>query len=208
MKLNSCIESVDEYGRSGWLIQFPYNAEFIDEFKGVINYHHRQWNADTLTWWVDEIYAQTLEQLFDNWTFPIIKDTQKTTGCPKCNGTGLLPFVKRDGKVSSYAKIFCECHEEHEYYHRLTPEMFDFPMSYDFRSFIEEQCTGKPLPPIDPEDETTEVHYVDTEWSNKQWDTIKQLKADNVHLRTQWYKHLKEDREYRASKRKPKSKWD
>ena len=35
-------------------------------------------------------------------------------------------------------------------YHDLKPSDYDYPMSYAFRSYVEEQCTGKPLPPIDP----------------------------------------------------------
>ncbi len=32
--------------------------------------------------------------------------------CPysKCDGSGLLPFKREDGSVSSHCKIFCDCH--------------------------------------------------------------------------------------------------
>ena len=74
--------------------------------------------------------------------------------CDKCNNTGLIPFIKKDGTVSSYAKVFCDCHEDElEYDYPISPEDFDFPMSYDFRSFIEERFTGKPLPALEPKTE-------------------------------------------------------
>ena len=79
------------------------------------------------------------------------KTEEKTCSLNRCDGSGLLPFIKKDGKVSSYAKVFCECNPQNDghnspYPYQYTPEMFDFPMSYDFRSFVEQEITGKPLP--------------------------------------------------------------
>ena len=56
--------------------------------------------------------------------------------CENCNHTGLLPFVK-DGKVIPFVWIDCDCRGKLQYqenYHTLTPDMFDFSCSPDFRA--------------------------------------------------------------------------
>lgn len=161
MNLTKCIASTPEYNKltgqsspSGWFIQFPFDAEFLEQFKEFIDRAYREWNPATKTWWVDEECWLPLSELFENWNQPIVKkkkDKHKVKSCHLCGGTGLLPFVKKDGKVSSSAKVFCECNPQingysSPYPYQYTPEMFDFPMSYDFRSFIEQEITGKPLP--------------------------------------------------------------
>ncbi len=63
--------------------------------------------------------------------------------CPygKCDGKGLLPFVLPDGTISKFAKVFCDCHPvygvnpELEHFRPVTPEDYDFPMSFDFRTW-------------------------------------------------------------------------
>jgi len=73
--------------------------------------------------------------------------------CTKCNDTGLVPFVK-NGKVIPHTYIHCGCYEEPiEYFHPMTPEDIDYPCSYAWRSYYEEQITGKPLPSLYPEPE-------------------------------------------------------
>ena len=58
------------------------------------------------------------------------------TNCPQCNNTGLLPFIK-NGKIISNAHIYCDCHEdEPEHYSPLSPDDFDWPMSYDFHRML------------------------------------------------------------------------
>jgi len=61
------------------------------------------------------------------WTYQGVK-----AYCDKCNNTGLIPFKNKEGKTIPYTWIYCECHEEHEYYQPIEPSDFDFPMSYDF----------------------------------------------------------------------------
>jgi len=67
MNLSSCIKGGDEQKRSGWILQFAYDATFLETFKSVIDYRHREWRPDSKTWWVDELYEQELDILFDNW---------------------------------------------------------------------------------------------------------------------------------------------
>ena len=71
-------------------------------------------------------------------------------------------------------------------YHDLKPSDYDYPMSYAFRSYVEEQCTGKPLPPIDPpEREATPLFEApEPAWSRDQWQYIKQMRAQVLHLNT------------------------
>jgi len=65
--LVSCIKGGDIRGRAGWLIQFRYDVDFVERFKRVVDYRHREWRPDTKTWWVDEVYEAELDQLFPNW---------------------------------------------------------------------------------------------------------------------------------------------
>ncbi len=67
MNLTSCIKGGDTNGRAGWLIQFHYDAEFIEKLKSAIPHLNREWRPDTKTWWVDEVYEDELDQLFVNW---------------------------------------------------------------------------------------------------------------------------------------------
>lgn len=64
--------------------------------------------------------------------------------CPKCGGTGLLPFNK-NGKVIPHTFTYCpDCYEEpQERYIPMTPDMWDFPMSTSFRAFTYNYC-GQP----------------------------------------------------------------
>lgn len=84
-------------------------------------------------------YTRSLDSKFDNRVF-----------CEKCNNTGLLPFIKPDGSISKFARVFCECREaDHEYCPTPRPQDIDFACSYDFRSFFEEIANDSPLKPIE-----------------------------------------------------------
>jgi len=167
VKLTHCAVEIRE-GNPGWLIRFPYNAYFLEEFKDCIPREAREWMPKTKSWWVDEECGQLLSELFDNWSFPIPppKRITKNIKCQKCNDKGLVPSKALgvfSGKPIPNCYQSCECREErHDYYPRLKVTDFDFPMSYDFRSFIEEEITGKPLPPIDlPEGKEQEPQVVE-----------------------------------------------
>lgn len=67
--------------------------------------------------------------------------------CPyqKCDGSGLLPFVGKDGKVRSGAHTFCDCHsiygiDTQEHYMPVLVDDYDFPMSSTFRAQTYEDC--------------------------------------------------------------------
>jgi len=105
--------------------------------------------------------------------------------CSKCGGTGLLPFIK-NGKTIPDVHLFCDCHPQYgidvkEQYHPMSPEDFDFPCSYSFRSYIEEELTGKPLPSLYPEPEPEKqpdevVRRVVYERSDQTEKTLQRLK--------------------------------
>lgn len=104
--------------------------------------------------------------------------------CEKCNHTGLLPFVK-NGKVVPNAFLDCSCRKlEQEQYITIKPEDFDFPCSYVWRAYYEETIYGRYLPALEVQDfpEKTEPHFVDTEWTKRQWDKLNQLKGEVRHL--------------------------
>ncbi len=105
--------------------------------------------------------------------------------CNKCDGSGLIPLKRKDGSVISHSFIYCECREdEPEHYQTHPPEDFDFPMSYNFRSFVEEQSTGQPLPALVPmlREVLPVLSQPESAWSKGQWDYIQQLKAMVSHL--------------------------
>lgn len=223
MKLTYCIVG-DNFGRPGWFIKFPFDAGFLKEFK-EISYHLRSWDSDKKTWWVSEECAEELAFLFENWAIaPIIKPS-KTSGangkCLKCGGRGLVPSTvlgKFSGKPIPNCFTKCECRkeEEHEYYPRFKPSDFDFPMSHGWRSYIEEECTGKPLPAIYPQAsdlsespvETSEPkwtqrrwQYVPTrlpepKWTERQWQYVAQLVAQVNHLKSKVTEMKKSQGEY------------
>ncbi|KKK79140.1 hypothetical protein LCGC14_2836500 [marine sediment metagenome] len=85
--------------------------------------------------------------------------------CKICDGSGLIPFVKSDGKVSVHAKIFCECHEEnkHAYSPPLQPSDIDFPISHNtYRALCQEHGwpdSGAERPP-DRQDAPQVVEHI------------------------------------------------
>ncbi len=124
--------------------------------------------------------------------------------CPKCKGTGLLPF-KKDGKVVAGAFVYCECHEdEPECYYPYSPDLIDYPVSWDFHRHYQNYY-GQPDPgPDRPEQASTlsahpklpdnlgqpytqregserqiEANSLgQPEWSNRQWDKFQQLQSE------------------------------
>ncbi len=74
--------------------------------------------------------------------------------CEKCNGTGLLPFIK-NGKVIPYAFIDCACKKEMtEHYQPLNGDDFDFPCSYLWRAYYTETQEDKQLLPLSPREQS------------------------------------------------------
>ncbi|KKN07843.1 hypothetical protein LCGC14_1062960 [marine sediment metagenome] len=189
MKLTYCSVDKNERGDSGWLIRFPYNPEFLEEFKDAIDRHYREWRSAIKSWWVDEEAGGMLAGLFENWDMPISQDINTiriwtAPKCQKCNGRGYVPSThlgKFSGKIIPNAYMDCECKvEEPEHYRRMRAEDFDFPMSYAWRSYFEEQITGKPLPSTDPPEASestprvTEVIHRHSEMGQKEFDLLQQ----------------------------------
>lgn len=61
-----------------------------------------------------------------------------------------MPFKREDGSVVPYTFLHCECNPDYgpdvrEHYQAVTPDMYDFPMSSDFRAFSYNYC-GIPDP--------------------------------------------------------------
>lgn len=100
--------------------------------------------------------------------------------CERCRDTGLIPFRNKDGKIINNAFLYCECYQDRLEHPpglgRMKPEDFDFPVSYDFRSFVEEEATGKPLPAI-KETKLLEAHS-EPKWTGRQRDILNQLRAE------------------------------
>ena len=73
------------------------------------------------------------------------------TKCSRCNGSGLIPFVK-NGKVVPHAWIDCDCKQQVEHYQPITPADFDFSMSDTFRAFSYQYC-NQPDPGYIPQEQ-------------------------------------------------------
>jgi ssDNA-binding Zn-finger/Zn-ribbon topoisomerase 1 len=121
--------------------------------------------------------------------------------CPvnKCDGSGLIPFVK-NGKVIPDARIYCECHPiyglnpEPEHYRAFEPEDFDFPMSDTFRGFSYAYC-GLPDPGYYKEPEETKPQVVEhivrhSDMGKKEFDLLQQTVLKTQNLDNKLTEHL------------------
>jgi len=192
MNLTKCIQHKNEFGKQGWLIQFPYDALFLnDDFKEAIDHPYREWNPATKTWWVDEECGGMLAGLFENWDMPITKNTMRwKPKCSICNDTGLVPskvlgvFSK---KPIPNCWENCECRDETEHYQRLRPSDFDFPMSETFRAFTYQYC-NQPDPGLisEPPETTPQViEHRHSDMSHKDYDLLQQTANELKHIREQ-----------------------
>ena len=66
MNLTQCIKAGSEDKRTGWLIKFEYNLEFIQWLKQMVPHADREWRPDTYEWWVSENHNDILKELFSN----------------------------------------------------------------------------------------------------------------------------------------------
>ena len=82
---------------------------------------------------------------------------KKQTKCPfnVCDGSGLLPFTGKDGKVRADVHTYCDCHPQYgiDNYDGCNSEPnlsdYDFPLSETFRAWTFEHC-GVPDPAYVP----------------------------------------------------------
>lgn len=116
--------------------------------------------------------------------------------CEKCKGEGLLPFRNKDGQIINGAFVYCECHEdEPEHNEPVSPEDFDFPVSYLFRSYEAEQY-GEHLPSIDPPERGASplLEITEPEWTRQQWEYVQNLRGLVNHLQNKINEHLNKDK--------------
>lgn len=207
MKLTSCVVRKNESGETGWLIRFPYDPVFLnDDFKDSIDVKARQWLPEIKSWWVSEDCAFVLAQLFENWNIaPVIKKpklAQPKVKCPKCHDTGLIPFKNEQDKIVPHAFIYCECHKETAHYRRISPDDFDYPMSYSmYRSLCQEygwRDPGSDYPLGSVEKEVIHIHRT-SDMSKQDYDLLQQT----AHRA----KYLERKLDELLAKRKPKGRY-
>src|SRR3990167_8943175 len=154
MDLTSCVVGKNDRGALGWFIRFPFDAEFLGEFKDCIDRYYRDWIPATKTWWVSEECGGMLAGLFENWDLPVnqpknVQFLKRSPKCPKCNNKGYVSSTHPgvfSGKPIPNAYVDCECKKEtFDYYHRIKPEDMEFPCSDTFRGFSF-QISGKDDP--------------------------------------------------------------
>ncbi len=118
------------------------------------------------------------------------------TNCSKCGGTGLLPFIGKDGKVRNDVHLHCDCHptygiDARETYRPSSPDEIDFPVSHSFyRSLCWQH--GWPVPvsdrPEEVESKTEEVVrrvvYEHSDMSDKNQRRIGQLEYELTSLKS------------------------
>lgn len=203
MNLTKCVKRNNEFGRPGWLIQFPYDQLFLnDEFKDSIDAGFRQWLPEKKAWWVDESCGEWLQQLFENWNQPIVKRQVKPP-CSICNGTGLVSspaLGKFSGKPIPNCFTRCECNpEESESYHRIIPADFDFPISWDFHRWAcQTYGNGDPGPDRSQEEQHPEptrtvdrivYHHI----TEKRAENERDIAAAKVRQKRAGYKGIEEN---------------
>ncbi len=59
--------------------------------------------------------------------------------CPKCGGSGLIPFIGKSGKVIPGTFLYCSCRQDESRFYETKPEDIDFPCSdYCWRALARE----------------------------------------------------------------------
>ena len=101
--------------------------------------------------------------------------------CPKCKGSGFLPFKNKEGKLIPHTFLNCECHEdEPERYVPYSPDLIDFPVSWDFyrhyQQYYGQLDPGSNTPPEEPPKPIIEVQ------GGVPWVVHDQLKAHVLFL--------------------------
>jgi len=130
------------------------------------------------------------------------------TLCPKCGGSGLIPspiLGRFSGKPIPNCFTNCpECErEEAARYHRVTPDDFDFPVSWDFHRFIQDRYgRGDPGPERAPSFEREgQASTPERAPSTSQY-RLDQLQGNLISLRDMLKQHVNE-----AKPRREKSKY-
>jgi len=115
------------------------------------------------------------------------------TNCPKCNGTGLIPFRRKDGSIVPYAWVDCECKAEPvEHYQPLTPADFDFPCSSSWRAYYWQEYGGRdpgdiPAPSIATEPEKPKAEPL----RQAEREQVAQLKGQLIYIQDKLLEHLR-----------------
>ena len=59
-------------GKSGFLIEFDYDAYIVDQIKKTIPSSLREWNPDKKQWWISELAEKPLNDLFPGFLEAVI----------------------------------------------------------------------------------------------------------------------------------------
>ena len=60
----SCIRGGSIDKKPGWIIQFPYDPDKVEEIKSKIPHIYREWREESKTWWIYEDYENVIEEVF------------------------------------------------------------------------------------------------------------------------------------------------
>ncbi len=123
--------------------------------------------------------------------------------CKLCDGSGLIPFKNKEGKVVPHTFAHCDCHPIYgldpnpEPYQPSRLVAFDFPCSNSYRGYYFEQSVGIDPGYVAPEPDTADVTALQEriedlealiasrgQMPRKYHDDIHQLKAQMIHLQS------------------------
>ena len=66
MNLTQCIRGGSQDRRNGFIIAFNYDPDMVETLKKTIPHTHREWRAESKTWWVSLSYERELKRMFGN----------------------------------------------------------------------------------------------------------------------------------------------
>lgn len=121
--------------------------------------------------------------------YPPPKSEPKLCPHKMCDGSSLIPFKNKEGKVIPYTWLHCGCHPvygnkpELEHWWDMILEDYDFPMSQTFRAWTYQDCGVQdpgyvPLEPLRLQEMKSQPQ---PGWSKRQWEKVEQLRLAFLH---------------------------
>lgn len=137
--------------------------------------------------------------------YPLPKTVRIECPYKKCDGKGLIPFVK-DERVIPFAWLYCDCHTiqginpEPERYRDIRPEDYDYPLSETFRAWTFEHC-GVPDPGYSPQlKERIRLEVEPVEPEPLKHSEFIQLRSEMNFVRNTMNKHIDKAKKFTRSK--------
>jgi len=103
--------------------------------------------------------------------------------CPKCGGSGLIPFIGKSGKLIPGTFLHCDCHQDESRFYNTGPDDIDFLVSdYCWRALAMEN--GWPIAVTATREVVREV-VIERQPAN-----MLPIKSDLLNLRNKLNEHI------------------